>query len=330
MSLRARKSAIFLIAKLVFAVVVIAWLFRKVDAHRVWGTMRDAHRGPILLGLVLCWVTIVFAAWRWHRLLRVFNIPIAFGSLLCIAQIGPFFALFLPGPTGDDLTRMLYISRLAPGRVAESCSTVLLDRCIGLTGLFLLALTCLPWQWPLLTASSQTFWLAITILAGGSFVAIGGALFFVAGHPTHRWLERRLRSRPAHSLRDEAARIWRLFCDNKRVIGQVILVAVGTQLVNCVLFYLAGAAVGIDLSLQRWLSFVPIVLAASALPISIAGIGVREYLLVLFLGAIGGVESESALAASFVTFSIILTVCLTGGLLYIFYKPKASSPALAE
>jgi hypothetical protein len=324
-----RSHLVLTFIKLLVAAGVIVWLFRKVDPQRVLTTMREAHRGPILLGLLLCWTTIVFAAWRWQRLLRVFDIAISFRSLLCIAQIGPFFALFLPGPTGDDLTRMLYIARLAPGRVAESCSTVLLDRCIGLTGLFLLGLSCLPWQWHLLTASHQTYWLAVTILAGGSAVAIGGAVFFLAGHPTHRWFERRLRSRPAHSLRDEAARIWGLFCDNKSVIAQVILVAVVTQLVNCVLFYLAGSAVGIQLPLGSWLSFVPIVLAASALPISIAGLGVREYLLVLFLGAIGSVGNESALAASFVAFSIILTVCLVGGLLYVFYKPKGEAPAPA-
>jgi hypothetical protein len=64
------------------------------------------------------------------------------------------------------------------------------------------------------------------------------------------------------------------------------------------------------------------VLAANALPITIAGLGVREYLLVLFLGVTAQVESERALAASFVTFAMILAVCLLGGLLYVFYRPK--------
>ena len=70
-----------------------------------------------------------------------------------------------------------------------------------------------------------------------------------------------------------------------------------------------------------WLSFAPIVLAANALPITVAGIGVREYLLVLFLGVLAQVDSEHALAASLVTFAIILAVCLIGGVLYIFYRP---------
>jgi hypothetical protein len=67
------------------------------------------------------------------------------------------------------------------------------------------------------------------------------------------------------------------------------------------------------------------------LPITIAGFGVREYLLVLFLGVTAQVESERALAASLVVFAMTLTVCLFGGLLYIFYRPaqrpEINSPA---
>jgi uncharacterized membrane protein YbhN (UPF0104 family) len=238
--------------------------------------------------------------------------------------------MFLPGSTGDDLTRMLYISRLAPGRVGEACTTVLLDRFIGLASVLLLAAFCIPWQWSLLSASSQTYWIALVILSAGAFVCLGGAVFFLAGHPTHRWFEKRLRLRPAHSLRDEVARIWGLLCDNKVLVAKVIGAALITQLVHCVIFYLAGFSVGIRSPLLIWPTFVPIILAANALPITIAGIGVREYLLVLFLGIIAGVDSEHALAVSFVIFSMILTICLVGGLLYIFYRPKRKLTAVDE
>jgi glycosyltransferase 2 family protein len=268
---------------------------------------------------------VVLAGWRWHRWLAIFGIHIPAGPLMCIAQIGQFFMMFLPGPTGDDLTRMLYISRLAPGRVAEACTTVLLDRCMGLASVLVLAVACIPWQWDILSSSSETHWLALIILSAGAVISLVGVVFFWVGHPTHLWFEKRLRSLPAHSLRDEAARIWGLLCANKRSIAQIGCAALATQLLSCVLFYLAGISVGIRLPLLSWLTFVPIVLAANALPLTIAGLGVREYLLILFLGVTAQVESERALAASFVAFAIILGVSLLGGLLYIFYRPKPKS-----
>lgn len=317
-----KRRAAFLCAKLLFAACVIAWLFHKVDILHVWMRVRDAARLPIITGVLLCFGTVIISGWRWQRLLRVFQIAIPLPALICIAQIGQFFMVFLPGPTGDDLTRMLYISRLAPGRVGESCTTVLIDRCLGLASVLVLAVLCTPWQWKVLSTSRQTHWLALVILSAGIGVCLFGAIFFLAGHPTHQWFAKGLRALPAHSWRDEIARIWGLLCVNKSAVAQVIVAAIVTQLSLCTLFYLAGLSVGIDAPLASWLTFVPIVLAANALPITIAGFGVREYLLVLFLGVTSQIESERALAASFVAFSMTLIVSLLGGLLYIFYRPK--------
>ena len=317
-----KRQIAFIVAKITFAAVVLTVLARKVDMSHVWMNLRDAQKAPIVAGILLCLVTVVIAGWRWQRLLQIFQISIPLKALICIAQIGQFFVMFLPGPTGDDLTRMLYISRLAPGRVGEACTTVLLDRCLGLASVLMLAVLCIPWQWNVLSTSRQTHWLALIILSAGIGVCFFGAVFFMAGHPTHQWFEKRLRSLPAHSLRDEFARIWGLLCANKTSLAQIIAAATVTQLLLCLLFYLAGLSVGIQAPAFVWLSFVPIVLAANALPITIAGFGVREYLLVLFLGVTAQVESERALAASFVAFAMILAICLLGGLLYVFYKPK--------
>ncbi len=319
-----KKQAIFPIAKVLFALAVVAWLVHKIDLARVWSNVRDAHPLPFVLGITLSLSTVVIAGWRWKRLLEIFAINIPLKSLVCVVPIGAFFAIFLPGSTGDDLTRMLYISRLAPGRVGEACTSVIMDRCIGLTAILLLGLVCVPWQWSVLSTSSQTRWIALIILSVGACVCLGWAVFFVAGHATHRWYAKRLKARPAHTLRDEAARIWGLLCDNKIVVAKLLGAALIAQLIQSVSFYLAGVAVGIHESLAVWLTFLPIVLAANALPITIAGLGVREYLLILFLGVIAGVESEQAFAASFVMFSMILTISLLGGLLYIFYRPKSA------
>ena len=316
------KQAAILIGKVILAVAIITWLFHRTDAYLVWLRVRDAHRIPIVVGLILWLVTIVIAGWRWNRLLGILGIHIPVKSLTCVVPIAQFFSVFLPGSTGDDLTRMLYVSRLAPGRVGEACTTVLLDRFIGLVSVLLLAAFCVPWQWSVMSSSSQTRWIALGMLAAGAFTCLGGAVFFLAGHPTHRWFEKRLRLRPARSLRDEGARIWGMLCDNKLLVAKVIGAAVITQLIHCVVFYLAGLSVGIDTPLLIWPTFVPIILASNALPITIAGIGVREYLLVLFLGVIAGVDSERAIATSFVIFAMILMMCLLGGLLYIFYRPK--------
>ena len=318
-----KRQAAFLLAKIGFAVGVLMWLSHKVDAARVLRSVRYADRGAVTMGVLVCLSTVVVAGWRWQRLLAIFGIHERLGSLICIAQIGQFFMMFLPGPTGDDLTRMLYISRLEKGRRGEACTTVVIDRILGLSSILVLAVLCIPWQWELLAASRQTHLMALGVFSAGIGVCVFGAFFFFAGHPTHRWFEHRLRSLPAHNLRDEVARIWGVLCANKRRVAEVLAAALATQLLLCSVLYFAGVAVGIGMPLVKWLSFAPIVLASNAVPITVAGIGVREYLLVLFLGVLANVGSERALATSFVSFSMLVMMCLSGGVVYVIYRPRA-------
>jgi uncharacterized protein (TIRG00374 family) len=324
------RSAASLIAKVAFAVVVIAWLVHKVDVSRVWNNLRHAALLPILGGIFLMLATIGIAGWRWRQLLAMFGIDIAFGSLVCIAQIGQFFVMFLPGPTGDDLTRMLYISRLAPGHIGEACVTVLFDRLIGLASVLVLALCCVPVRWQLLAGTRETYLLEnAMLLAGGTVCLLGIAFFIVRGRDSQRFFTALLRFFPGHKLHDELVRMTGLVCLNKSTIARVTGAAIGTQLLLCAVYYLAGVAVGIHAPPSVWFSFVPIVIAANAFPVTIAGIGVREYLLVLFLRVLAHVPGETALAASFLVLGMTLTVSLLGGAVYIIYRPAKIGEAVS-
>ena len=324
------KGTALTILKVGFAGGILFWLLHKVNAPQVWDCMKGAHLTPILIGILLAEMTVLIAAWRWQQLLSVFQIEASVRSLLCIAQIGQFVVIFLPGPTGDDLTRMLYISRLAKGRVLEACTSVAIDRLIGLGSILMLAVICIPFQWELLTSTVSTHWISLGIVTFGGIAVVAGIFFFLVGHPTRLWFQHQLRSLPAKGFRDEVARIWGLLCDSKPAVARVITTAVGTQILVCTMFYLAGMAVGLHIPMLIWMGVVPIILAASAVPITIAGIGVREYLMVLFLGVLANVDQEKALAASLIVFAMILSVSLLGGIVYIFYRPSTDSVTPAE
>ncbi|MFM6173525.1 MAG: lysylphosphatidylglycerol synthase transmembrane domain-containing protein [Sphaerospermopsis kisseleviana] len=322
------RQTLWFLAKVTFAVGVVVWLLSKVDAAQVWSYLRSAYPRPVLLGLAVGVVMVGLASWRWVILLRVFGLPLPWRQLFCINWIGQFFMMFLPGPAGDDITRMLYISRLAKGRVGLACSTVLIDRCVGLSSVFVLSVFCLPLQWALLAGNTQTRLLAFVVVAGGLCVAVAGLLFLLGGGGGGL-VFRLVRLLPSGKLRATLEESWHLLCANKGTLFSVFAIALLTQLMNCAALYCAGQAVGISASLATWCSFVPVVLAANILPITVAGLGVREYLLVLFLGVLAGTTPEQALAASAVAFGMMLVVCLGGGLVYLFYRPenRGSSPS---
>lgn len=324
-----RQIAI-VIAKLVFATGVIAWLLQKTDASRVWANVRDAHLGYVVAGVLLNLFTILIAGWRSHRLLRAIEVKVSLWTVTAIAQIGQFFLFFLPGPAGDDLTRMLYLSRIAKGRLGEVCATVLIDRCIGLAAVLGLAVLCIPWQWAVLSSSQAAQFFALGLIVGGTAICAGGALFFALSRErlaqVREWV---LGFLAEGKLRRQLAHMSELLVLNRRAVAQVIVAAVATQVALCFVYKLAGYAVGIHAPFGTWLGFVPILLAANAVPITIAGLGVREYLLVLYLGVVLRVPEEQALASSIIVLAMTLAVCLIGGVVYIFYRPPAAGDEAA-
>ena len=74
---------------------------------------------------------------------------------------------------------------------------------------------------------------------------------------------------------------------------------------------LSGQARRRRLGFTALMAFFPAVLIAQVLPISIGGLGVREFALVFFLGAVG-VGKEQALALGLLFYILTLVASLTG------------------
>ena len=75
---------------------------------------------------------------------------------------------------------------------------------------------------------------------------------------------------------------------------------------------LIGSSLNIQIPLLLYFSIVPIVFLATAIPITVGGLGVREgviiYLLIKF-----GIDAQSAIALSLIYFGIIVFITLPGG-----------------
>ena len=78
--------------------------------------------------------------------------------------------------------------------------------------------------------------------------------------------------------------------------------------------WLAGKAVGIDLSPRPYYVLGPLLFLVMLVPFTINGLAVRESFFVSFLGHLG-IGADSAFAAGFLFFVITLLVAAPGGLI---------------
>lgn len=83
----------------------------------------------------ICAISIAITILRWHVLVRAQQLPFTISSAFRLGLIGLYWNTFLPGSVGGDIIKAACITR-EQSRRTVAVATVLLDRVVGLCGLF--------------------------------------------------------------------------------------------------------------------------------------------------------------------------------------------------
>jgi hypothetical protein len=229
-----------------------------------------------------------------------------FKRLLSHFLAGQFLSNVLPSTIGGDVLRMARLTKDS-GDGPGSFASVVLERLTGWVVLPLITFMGLLINSSLRHLGAQT---RIAILVAlGTLVGLVLILFAV-DHPRlgGRFSEQQGWKRFAAAVHLGFGRLRRHPTAPFTVIGAGFVY--GMSLVVAAL--MATRALGIDdLGITALMAFFPVVLMAQVLPISIAGLGVREFALVWFLGAVG-VPKEDALALGLLIYVLTLLTSLSG------------------
>jgi uncharacterized protein (TIRG00374 family) len=101
----------------------------------------------------------------------------------------------------------------------------------------------------------------------------------------------------------------------KIVLLKTILLSLVLQGCFCVVCYLIGLSLGINVGLIYYLIFVPLISVATILPISIGGLGLRDNAAVVLFSALG-VAADKVVSMTLINFAFLLFIGLAGGIVY--------------
>jgi hypothetical protein len=118
----------------------------------------------------------------------------------------------------------------------------------------------------------------------------------------------------------------RPFWADELLLARTSLISLGFHAVQIGAALLVGRAVGLEAPWQYYFVFHPLVSILSALPVSLAGLGIREVGYVWFLSSVGHATQDHAAAFALLWFVVLLASSLAGGL--VFLLQGASVPAL--
>jgi uncharacterized protein (TIRG00374 family) len=250
---------------------------------------------------------VVLSTLRWRTVLSALGQPAKLRSLLSYNLAGLFVSNVLPTTIGGDVLRVSRLSK-QNGEPAASFASVALERLTGW-----LVLPIITFVGFLLNPGLRHLGAATQVaiaLAAGTLVALVLLLIGVASQRFGR------RVAGDSGWRQFAAAV-HLGLDRFRhhPAAAVNVLAVGFAyqlvLVFAALFAARAVGIGAPAGPTALLAFFPAVLIAQVLPISIAGLGVREGAFVLFLTPLG-VPTEQAIALGLLLYLLNLGVSLLG------------------
>lgn len=212
---------------------------------------------------------------RWYSLARALNLPVSWLDAVKLGFIGNVWNLVIPGAVGGDAIKGVYVCRgQAKDRKTHAIASIVLDRILGLFGLFLLAAVMGLFAWSKSGPELQR----LIVLAWCACLAVGTGITVVFTPALYRPLNALFATKPKLAkILGELESMSSVYRDR---IGTVILALLGSMVVHGLLvisFYLAGSAIFPVLpSLSEHFVIVPLVLFTTAVPLPFGALGVSE------------------------------------------------------
>ena len=289
---------------------VLAYFLLTTDLHRIAANLREVRLAPLALSLALYVGLVLTKAWRWRLLLRELGLAApTMREASTLFMIGQFAGGATPGQAGDFVRAWYLRERGAP--LSTALFSILLDR---LLDFLLLAIVSLFGLVAFLDIFPVALRPAILVTTVGFAIVVAIAVPALIARAPRRWLMTRLRVVAPASMRERLER-WQQLLDvleaRPAFTLLLLLSTVAATAVVMVRIWLLYRALDVAIPVALLVSASALISILQTLPVSIAGVGVRDAVLIAVL-AHHGYSPEHALALSALFLVLTLEQMLIG------------------
>ncbi len=287
----------------------IGYITTLIDPDEVRGAFGRLSFAAIATATVLVALNVIAGAERWRVLLRAygaFTRP-SLWQATRLYYVSFFYNNYLPGAVAGDVVRGVVTRDVFGERGATAgLAIVLVERALGLFGVFLLLAVGLALAGSALDTGSLWVW---------SGIGIAGAVALVLALPFARVIAPMLpRKLGAIAERVPALSSWPSFV-------LAVAYSIATQLLVALAGWVLLRAIDPAVGLSESLLIVPLAAATTFLPITVGGAGAREAVYVTLGAALFHMSRGDALAASLALWLAHLLNGAVGGLIQLARRP---------
>ena len=280
--------------RLTVSALILAVLFAVVPFRQLAAAVSGAPPALWATAVMLFLAGHVVAAFKWQLLLR-HGRRIPARQWLRAHFAGLAANLCLPGIAGGDVVRAEFLRR-SFGHGEQVAVAAVVDRALDCAALLLLAATGV-----MLSGGVDISGRAVVAIAAAGLAAVGVGTVIGVVLLKSRWRQSGIVVRLATAAADLARRpLVPLACFGLSLAVQTMFVLINMRF---------GSAMGVDVPRAAWFVAWPLAKLVALIPVSLAGLGVREAALVVFLQPYGA-------PAALVTATSLLwqSVLFAGGL----------------
>jgi uncharacterized membrane protein YbhN (UPF0104 family) len=320
-----RGGALFLVKALI-STSILLFLANRIEWQDLWQATLSVRLEYFLASYSCLFALEALVAWRLRILMRPMDFQLPLLRLLKISLISRFLGFFLPAGLGQGVVRWFKVTRARVGRLQFLVVTTIEKALLFVTTLLCVGLPLVLSPDPRVQHIRAAL-LPIVIIG---LPILGGLLLTFFYEPAYRQIRRGLSplgerlGRPSPRLSALLGEVTVFFGRTADLLSAASI-TVGVQAMVLLRIALLFYAVGLDLPWLTVLWAGSLVFVIQALPISIAGLGVREYAFAYVVGILDR-PPELGMLVGLLFFAQIVITALIGGLLEVFDRGHEFHP----
>ncbi len=307
------RRVILITLKVAISLGLILLLYRKTPISQIGELAAGINLGYLpAIGLLLL-VNTIISAGKWRLFLKADGVSMSLFDLTVSYMSGTFCNLFLPSNIGGDAYRVYDIARQSKDG-ARSAASVFADRFSGFIALVMLSLGSS------IFVSAQfhsSRFVVVPLLLLICFIVVLFLLLRPALIRSCLRISGLNRIGAVDRLSEKLFLSFSRYGSNTGLLIKVMTLSLIFQLSVITVVFLMAKALGASVPFFYFSAFVPLITLMEALPISIYGIGVRDYGYVFFFSQVGMSDIETRTLALFFM-AVAICYSLIGGLFFIY------------
>lgn len=307
-----KKDTLVFSLKLLVSISILYLLLRNISLDAFVVLVSRYSLGDIITVVFLTFFALCINAYRWYILIPL----IKFSTILRFTFVGQLYSFILPGQVTGEFAKAFRINSEKLFDSQKVSVSIFVDKVMAIIGLLFVTTVGL-----FLTHYPDLEYVKIIFL-GTLLICL--VLLFSGVNFLRRLIEKigsHLQSPRLIRIYSSVLKLVNLLMEvhqKKSVLFLNFVLSIGFQMILVLITHILSQSLGLNVSFIEWLWIFGVVTCAAFLPISIAGIGVRDGIFVYFLIHTGeSYDSAIALSLSILGLQCLSALCGAGVEFYV-------------